>query len=263
MVNYSKYSVNCFIVSTLNMEVKKSISYDFEKSCQRIDDMLNTSGEYEYTNEIPSRESMTYENGYYVKCYALFVDIRDSSKLPKNHRKPVLAKIYRSYISELTAIMQSYDTCKEVNIVGDCVNGIFTCHSKDDVLDPFSAAYKINGIIQVLNKKLEAKGYNTIKIGIGIAKGDALMVQAGYKGSGLNDVIWMGNVVNYACHLCGSANKNGNSLINISEEVYDDLEGKLGYNSVPYQNMMRRPFGEKYYTGYVIARYIEEWLENN
>ena len=159
--------------------------------------------------------------------------------------------------------MQSYDTCKEVNIVGDCVNGIFTCHSKDDVLDPFSAAYTINGIIQVLNKKLEAKGYNTIKIGIGIAKGDALMVQAGYNGSGLNDVIWMGNVVNYACHLCGSANKNGNSLINISEEVYDDLEGKLGYNNVPYQDMMHRPFGENYYTGNVILRSIEEWLENN
>ena len=47
MVNHSKYSVNYFIVSTLNMEVKKSIYYDFENSRQRIDDMLNTSGEYE------------------------------------------------------------------------------------------------------------------------------------------------------------------------------------------------------------------------
>lgn len=132
-----------------------------------------------------------------------------------------------------------------------------------EVNHPFSAAYIINGIIQVLNKKLKAKGYNTVKIGIGIAKGDAFMVQAGYKGSGLDDVIWMGNVVNYACHLCGSANKNGNSIINISEEVYDDLEGKIGYNSVPYQSMMQRPDGENYYTGNVIQRSIEEWLENN
>lgn len=262
MVNHTKCGIDYFIVNTLNMEVKNSIVYDFKRSRQRIDDMLNTSGEYEYADEIPSREDMTYDNGYYVKCYSLFVDIRDSSKLPDVHRKPVLAKIYRSYISELTAIMQSYDSCKEVNIVGDCVNGIFTCHSKDDVLDPFSAAYTINGIIQVLNKKLEAKGYSTIKIGIGIAKGDALMVQAGYKGSGLNDVIWMGNVVNYACHLCGSANKNGNSIINISKDVYDDLNGKLGYNNVPYQDMMLCPSGD-YYTGNVIARYIEEWLNDN
>ena len=263
MVNHTKCCIDFFIVNTLNMEVKKSIVYDFEMSRQRIDDMLNTSGENEYADEIPSREDMTYDNGYYVKCYALFVDIRDSSKLPENHRKPVLAKIYRSYISELTAIMQSYETCKEVNIVGDCINGIFICNSKDDVMSPFSAAYTINGIIQVLNKKLEAKGYSTIKIGIGIAKGDALIVQAGYKGSGLNDVIWMGNVVNYACHLCGSANKNGNLIINISEEVYDDLEGKRGYNNVPYQDMMFCPDGESYYTGNVISWNIEEWINNN
>ena len=130
-------------------------------------------------------------------------------------------------------------------------------------MTPFSAAYTINGIIQVLNKKLEANGYNKIKIGIGIAKGDALMVQAGYNGSGLNDVIWMGNVVNYTCHLCGSANKNSNSLINISREVYDGLEGKLGYNNIPYQDMKRRPLGENYYTGSVILHSIEEWLNNN
>lgn len=130
-------------------------------------------------------------------------------------------------------------------------------------MKPFSAAYTINGIIEVLNKKLEAKGYSNIKIGIGIAKGDALMEQTGYKGSGLNDVIWMGNVVNYACHLSASANKNGNSIINISEEVYDDLEGKRGYNNVQYQDMMHCPEGESYYTGYVIAHYIHEWLNDN
>lgn len=56
---------------------------------------------------------------------------------------------------------------------------------------------------------------------------------------------------------------NHGTFINISEEVYDDLEGKLGYNNVPYQNMMHRPKGESYYTGNVISHYIEEWLENN
>ena len=37
----------------------------------------------------------------------------------------------------------------------------------------------------------------------------------------------------------------------------------IGYNSVPYQSMMQRPDGENYYTGNVILRSIEEWLENN
>ena len=38
---------------------------------------------------------------------------------------------------------------------------------------------------------------------------------------------------------------------------------QLGYDSVPYQEMLSRPFGENYYTGNVIQRSIEEWLENN
>ena len=243
------------------MEVKTTINYDFDKSVKRIDDMLNTSGEFEKTDDIQKRKNLTYDNGYYLDCYALFVDIRDSSKLPSIHKKYVLTKLYRSYISEVTAIMQSYPNCKEINIVGDCVNGIFAYKTRDDVMQPFEAAYKINGIVKVLNYKSGKKGYQPIKIGIGIAKGQALMVQAGYKGSGLNDVIWMGNVVNQASNLCGCANKNGNELINVSQEVYDDLQGKLGYNYVPYQNMLHKPYGKDFYTGNIILRSIEEWLE--
>ena len=243
------------------MEVKTTINYDFDKSVKRIDDMLNTSGEFEKTDDIQKRKNLTYDNGYYLDCYALFVDIRDSSKLPSIHKKYVLTKLYRSYISEVTAIMQSYPNCKEINIVGDCVNGIFAYKTRDDVMQPFEAAYKINGIVKVLNYKSGKKGYQPIKIGIGIAKGQALMVQAGYKGSGLNDVIWMGNVVNQASNLCGCENKNGNELINVSQEVYDDLQGKLGYNYVPYQNMLHKPYGKDFYTGNIILRSIEEWLE--
>lgn len=245
------------------MEVKTNHPYIFEDSLARIDAILNASCNYSDTNDIKSRQSLTYDNGYYLDCYSLFVDIRDSSQLPKIHQKRVLAKLYRSYISELTAIMQSYSHCREINIVGDCVNGVFTCTSKGDVLQPFQAAYNINSIVKILNFKANKRGYSDLRIGIGIAKGKALMVQAGYKGSGLNDVIWMGDVVNYASHLCAKANKDGNRTINISQEVYDDLEGFLGHNDVPYQDMFMRPWGKSHYTGDVIRVTMEEWLNEN
>lgn len=245
------------------MEVKTTYEYDLGKSIERIKNMLNTSGEFEPTDDIQKRKDLTYENGYYLNCYALFVDIRDSSKLPEVHQKKVLAKLYRSYISELTAIMQSFKNCKEVNIVGDCVNGIFTYSTKDDVMQPFQAAYTINGLVQILNRLSSKKNYSPLKIGIGIAKGDALMIQAGYENSGLNDVIWMGNVVNYASHLCGSANKDGNKLINILQEVYDDLKGKTGTDNVPYQEMFCKPDGKEYYTGNVILTLMSDWLAEN
>lgn len=245
------------------MEVKQTYQYDFEASLARIDSVLNSNGDYMDVAEIPSRDLLTYSNGYYLNCYALFVDIRESSQLPKRHLKKVLAKIYRSYISELTAIMQSFDNCKEVNIVGDCVSGIFTCTCKDDVMEPFRAAFTINAIVQVLNIRMANKGYTSIKIGIGLAKGKALMIKAGYKGSGLNDIVWMGDVVNHASNLCNLANKNENDVIVVSDEVYADLEGFTGYKNKPYQEMLWKPYGKDYYTGDIRRIDIGDWIDQN
>ena len=160
------------------MEVKSEIDYNYLDSISRIDDYLNNHNDYQECGDIPARNRLTYSNGFYVDCYALFVDIRSSSKLPEQHQKRVLARIYRSYISELTAIMQDFSNCKEINIVGDCVSGIFSHNTKDDVMQPFQAAYTINGVVQILNHKLEQKGWSPIKIGIGLASGKALMIQA-------------------------------------------------------------------------------------
>ena len=65
--------------------------------------------------------AVTFTNGFYVDCTALFVDICDSSKLPDYQNRPVLAKIYRSFISELVALFNGASKSKEVNINGDCV----------------------------------------------------------------------------------------------------------------------------------------------
>ena len=246
------------------MEVTSEIRYNYLDSIKRIDEYLNNHNDYEERNAIPTRDQLTFSNGFYVDCYALFVDIRSSSKLPELHQKRVLAKIYRSYISELTAIMQGFSNCKEINIVGDCVSGIFGHNRKDDVMQPFQAAYTINGVVRILNYKLEQKGWNTIKVGIGIARGKALMIQAGFKGSGINDVVWMGEVVNQASNLCNIANKNGNDVIVVSKDVYNDLEGKLGANNEPYQEMLRKSrYLEEYYTGDIILISMLNWLKQN
>ena len=246
------------------MEVKSEINYDYLDSISRIDDYLNNHNDYQECGDIPARNRLTYSNGFYVDCYALFVDIRSSSKLPEQYQKRVLARIYRSYISELTAIMQDLSNCKEINIVGDCVSGIFSRNSKDDVMQPFQAAYTINGVVQILNHKLKKKGWLPIKIGIGLASGKALMIQAGFKGSGLNDVVWMGDVVNQASNLCNIANKNGNEVIVVSDDVYEDLYGELGANDKPYQEMLRKPhYYDDYYTGEITLVSILSWLESN
>lgn len=207
------------------MEVTNKILYDVEKSAERIDNILNESNSnFSDKDNIPQRASLTYTNGFYVNVSALFIDIVGSSDMTEDSKRPTLAKIYRSFISECTAIMNdSCVNCKEININGDCVWGVFETPLKSDINDVFSTAAKLNSLIKVLNYKLRKKGYQEISVGIGADYGRALMVKAGYSGSGLNDVIWMGDVVNSACHIANKAGREFRDPIIVSSIFYSNL----------------------------------------
>jgi class 3 adenylate cyclase len=241
------------------MRVTKNISYNFESSFQRIDEILDSSEIFEEVDEIPDSEKLTYKNGYYINCYSIFIDIRDSSKLPEKYQSRILAKIYRAYISEVTAIFQSFQNCKEINIVGDSVWAVFNSKTREDVKEIFAAAYKSNSLIASLNYKLCKKGIDPIRIGIGISKGRALMVQAGFNGSGINDVIWMGHVVNQASKMCSKANKEVTKSLVISKKVYEDLEGYQNRNNNLYQSFFES-HNNDYYFAEIIDMDLNEWL---
>jgi len=236
-------------------------NYDYEKSIQRLDDILNApDSKYDEKDEIPKRNDLTYTNGFYVKCNAIFVDIRGSSGLPLKYKNKTLARLYRAYISEIVAIMNNYEICREINIVGDCVSGIFEATKKEHSKKMIDVAAQINSIVQILNYKLCKKGKESIKIGMGISKGRALMIQAGYNGSGLKDVVWMGDVVNNASNLCGKGNKDGNEVIVISKDVYNDLDGVVNNEGNKYQSWFNNNLLDSSYTGNVINIAMKEWL---
>lgn len=201
------------------------INYDFEKSRGRIDEILNTSDtSYEELTYIPSRDRLTFNNGFYVDCSAIFVDIRKSSKLPEKYNRPTLARIYRTFISEVVAVINGDDNCSEINIQGDCIWGIFDTTKKMDIDSLFSLSAQVSSIIDTMNCKFKKKNIDPISVGIGLDYGRALMIKAGYSGSGLNDIVWMGDVVNNTSKLCSY----GNQLFNDKETMV---------SSVFYQNL--------------------------
>lgn len=218
------------------METKYA-NFDFEKSLSRIDEILNASSdEYKETDAIPARTNLTFTNGYYVNCTVLFIDICGSSNMTEEQKRPVLAKIYRSFISEMVALLNGNNNCKEVNIHGDCVWGVFNICYKQDIDEVVALSAKVNSLVLAINKKLAKKKYLTYQIGVGIDYGRALMIKAGYKESTINDVVWMGDVVNHACHLASFGNQSFyDETIMISDIIYenisDDLKKYFSYNS--------------------------------
>ena len=236
--------------------------YDYKKSIERIDDILDKQdSSFEELKTFPSTDKLTFKNGFYVYATALFVDIRDSSNLIKDHKRPTLAKIYRSFISEVIAILNGNENCKFINVDGDCVSGIYETPQKVDIDSVFQDAYTISSMIDILNCKLRKKNIVEIKIGIGIDYGRLLLIKAGFAGSGLNEVAWMGDALNSASKLCNKANKDTSHEIIASYAIFNNLNEKnqklLEY--IGYDNGL----SINYYGGDVIRVDMHEWYKEN
>lgn len=201
------------------------IGYNYLKSFERIDEILSESdNSFEELNAIPPRAKLTFINGFYVNCSCLVVDIRKSTELTASHYRPKLAKLYRAYISETVAVMNGNPNCAEVNIIGDGISGIFKIPLTKDIDRVFSSAYTIASLIRVLNYKLKKNEIKEINIGMGLSYGRALMIKAGYEGSGINDVVWMGDVVNEAHELAGYGKREySDGEIMVSDVFYQNL----------------------------------------
>jgi class 3 adenylate cyclase len=200
-------------------------AYSYIDSAARISDILDQpSGQFEETKSLPDRDKLTYTNGFYSYCSAVFVDIRDSSGLTEKHTRPTLAKIYRSFISEMVAVLNGSAYVREVNIVGDCVWAVYNTPTKPSIDEVFYLVYTANTLKKLLNVKLEKKEFTPLNFGIGVEYGRALMIKAGFNGSGINDVIYMGDVVNRAAHLAHKAGRSYNDAIWAGETFAQNLK---------------------------------------
>ncbi len=126
----------------------KYVAYDVKASDARIKDILESAETFDEVNTIPARNSLTYSNGFYVNCTAVFIDIRGSSKLTDNHTSPVIGKMYRAYISECVSIMNADENCSEVFITGDCVSGIFNSPYQYQIVSAFEVAGRLSSLIE-------------------------------------------------------------------------------------------------------------------
>lgn len=238
-----------------------NLPFSIEDSNDRISEILNTSdNSYEENKSIPPEESLTFDNGFYVDITALFIDIRDSSKLTRTHTRPVLGKIYRAYVSECVAVINSDPNCRQIFIEGDAVVGVFSTQYTKDVDTVFETAGKLASLNLLLNYNLEQKGYSKIQCGIGLADGNALMIKAGHKGSAVNEVVWIGKTLSEAAHLSDLGNKGTNHQVQLSTKVYECLKKQYKNLCKPVYETI---FEIHHYQATIGNIQMHEWLRTN
>lgn len=230
--------------------------YDYKASAERIEEILSQpAGQFTEENSLPNRDVLTFTNGVYANCSAIFVDLRGSSKLPDKYQRPKLAKLYRAFISEMVAVLNSHPKVREVNIVGDCVWAVYNTPFKDDLRAAYSLTFEANTLTKLLNVKLKKYDFDPVEVGIGAAYGRALMIKAGYNGSAINDVVYMGDVVNRASNLASLASRNGSQPICIGTSFYDNLDERS-------QGFFTKDYFYDHYFGNVISIDMNDWVES-
>ncbi|WP_422114719.1 adenylate/guanylate cyclase domain-containing protein [Brachybacterium sp. UNK5269] len=234
--------------------------YNWVTSSARIKEILDQpAGAFEEVAGLPDRDKLTFTNGFYGYCSAIFIDIRDSSGLTSEHKRPTLAKIYRSFISEMVAVLNSDSNVREVNIVGDCVWASYKTTDVRHLNDVFDIVAQANTLLKLLNHHYRKKGISELRIGIGVDYGRVLMIKAGFNGSGVNDVVYMGDVVNRAAHLAHEAGRGWSSkTILVGDVFYSNLnEHNQGLLSSQWVNGLG-----SIYMGDVINTGMNEWIDN-
>ena len=242
-------------------------SYDYKNGKSRIEEILNNKMEIIEKEKVPKDENFTFDNGYYSWVSAIFVDIRESSKLFTDEDKEKVAKIIRSFTSEIIEILREDDNLREIGIRGDCVYAIYTTPNQSDTYEIAEKTFFINTFMEMLNILLEEKSYPTIKVGIGMSTAQELVVKAGRKNVSINSKVWIGDAVTKASNLSSLGNKDGVSTIVFSELSYINFIEKLVENT-PNDNP--KSWFEKYntneygiyYSADIIKTDFNNWIEN-
>lgn len=199
------------------------MTYDYREGKRRVEDILSGSLEVMDSSKLPAGDNFTFDNAYHSWIMSIFVDIRDSTSLMSKEDQEYVAKVVRSFSSEVIEILRGDDRERELGIRGDCVYAVYTTPFKSDIYDVFDKAVWVNTYMNMLNALLSAHGYQKIKAGIGVAIGHDHVIKAGRKNTGINSIVWMGDAVSQASKLSGYGEKDVPQRIVLSGLTYSNL----------------------------------------
>ena len=240
-------------------------SYDYRKGKERIESILDGDLKVIECNELPADESFTFSNGYYCWISAIFVDIRNSSNLFANEDKAKVAKIIRSFTSEVIEILRKDENLREIGIRGDCVYAIYSTPTKSAIYEVADKTFYINTYMGMLNKLLKDRSLSELKVGIGMSTAQELVVKAGRKDVGINSKVWIGKAVTRASNFSAVGSKNGNSALVYSSCSYinfiDELEKRNSNKNPKSWFTYHSDEGDgAFYTANIVDTAFNNWI---
>jgi adenylate cyclase len=146
----------------------------------------------------------------------MFADIRGFTPLAERLPPEEVVAVLNVYLSFLTEPVFAYDGTLD-KFMGDCVMAVFGApvDQEDHAVRGMLAALEMQRGIARLNEERSAAGLQTVRIGIGLTTGQAIVGNIGSEER--LDYTAIGDIVNLASRLEGAA---GEGQIIINEEVH-------------------------------------------
>jgi len=203
--------------------------------------------------------------------YAIFVDIRNSTKYFKDTNDDIIARTLRAFSSELIKIMKDGPQYLQIGLRGDCVYAVYPTPKQNDIVEVFRVAYQVNTFLKMFNVLLKQYNMTQISAGIGLGVGHDLVIKAGDNGSGINDVIWIGDAVVDASNNSSIAKKEVFSEIVMSNLFYENIIDILKKENPKYSEWISNKKSGGYYSAYnqtlsyyycsIIQTDFNNWIE--
>lgn len=194
-------------------------------------------------------EEFTFDNGLKSWVGSIFIDLVDSSSLFKNQKEEIIARIMRAFTSGIIDILNSNEKIRQIGLRGDCVFAIYSTEYQSDLVDMFRLAYQINTYMKMLNKILTNNSFPTVLAGIGLGASEDLVIKAGKKFSGYNDLIFIGNAVVDASKLSNEANRQSIGSIAMNTTFYNNIIEELKKENANYGSWIKAKYNNTYYSG--------------
>ncbi len=205
------------------------MKYKYIDGKSRVTQILDNDTKINERKAIPNNDSdFKYDNGIKAWTSAIFVDLRNSSKMMEEEKFLEMSKILRSFISETLEILNlEKNLVRELGIRGDCVFGIYSTSNDLDEYKVFNLTIFVNTMVKMLNLLFDEKGYRKIEIGIGFSCDYEFIVKTGRKGTGTNDKVWIGDAIHTASNLSNCMSKAGRMPIGINADNLKYIKDKL------------------------------------
>ena len=215
--------------------------------------------EDELLGTLPKVDELNDSNKIYRgKVSVLFVDMRESTKLPEKYSAEQLVKVYRSYIRVVVqAIRYSGGVVRD--FMGDGVLALFIDDTDGTSEDKavHAARFITTVIDKFLNPVLDQKMKHRISCGIGIHTGEISLSKVGMRGKEQNEnsenefgIAWIGNSTNLACKQ-SSAVECGTTFISTSTyAALSDVNKSEKWKQVEISkgtNILKGYIAEQYY----------------